>query len=39
MRQKADRLSRCGWLPVVLALASLGAAERDTRLADAAAGG
>ncbi len=39
MRQKADRLSRCGWLPVVLALASLGAAERDTRLADAAQGG
>ena len=39
MRQKADRLSRCGWLPVVLALASLGAAERDTRLADAAQAG
>ena len=39
MRQKADRLSRCGWLPVVLAVASLGAAERDTRLADAAQGG
>ena len=39
MRQKADRLSRCGWLPVVLALASLGATERDTRLADAAQAG
>ena len=39
MRQKADRLSRYGWLPVVLALASLGAAERDTRLADAAQAG
>ncbi len=39
MRRMADRLSRCGWLPVVLALASLGATERDTRLADAAQAG
>ena len=39
MRRIADRLFRCGWLPVVLALASLGAAERDTRLADAAQAG
>ena len=39
MRLMADRLFRCGWLSVVFALASLGAAEGDTRLAAAAQAG